>query len=131
MNHFKIFFLLLLAGIAFTAQAQTRQEQANTEPVKKSTEAQATTQVRQIEQSTTKQATFKASPSQGSPNKIKAAPGVVLTLCCGTVDPHEQTGSNCAYMHTGQACAGQILACPEGSKDTVQEDGSGYCKSGG
>jgi ABC-type enterochelin transport system substrate-binding protein len=123
MNYFKIFFLLLLASIALTAQAQTRQEQTN--------EAQATTQVRQIEQSTTKQATFTASPSQGSPNKIKAAPGGVLTLCCGNVDPHEQTGSNCAYMHTGQACGGQILACPEGTDDTVKKDGSGYCKSGG
>ena len=126
MNIVKFSFILLFA--ATVAQAQDSGQRAAV----KRAEAEAATataepakaQVRAIQAQP-------ASPGKSASDQISAKPGTVLSLCCGSVDPHEMTGSNCAYMHTGQGCAGFILACPEGSKDTVKKDGTGYCKEGG
>ena len=118
-------FMMLMACLAIAAQAQDDNEQT------KPTRAAATksSQVNTLG-ATAAVPNRPGNPGQSAPGSLSARPETVLTLCCGSVDPHDMTGSNCAYMHTGQGCAGFILACPKGSKDTVTEDGSGYCKSG-
>ena len=127
MNALKISIIFLFLA-AIGAQAQDSTKRAAVERAEVETaSAQAQTEKAQLRAVSAKP----AKSSMNASDQISAQPGTVLTLCCGSVDPHEMTGSNCAYMHTGQGCAGFILACPKGSKDTVTEDGSGYCKEGG
>jgi len=127
MNYMKIFCLLLLAASTFAAQAQTRQEQSTTARAENSTQVQA----QQIESSTPARASKKSYPAPGASGRITTPKGSVLTLCCGSVNINAMTGDNCAYMAAGQACAGAILACPNGTKDTVDENSEGYCKKTG
>lgn len=119
--------VILLCCLALTAQAQDRAESSSKQRAETKAK-QATAQTRAVEAAPVAEASRNNTPAKGAPGRISAAPGTVLTLCCGSLDPHSMAGSNCAYMHTGQGCGGFILACPEGTKDTVKEDGTGYCK---
>jgi hypothetical protein len=134
MMVFRLIVIWLLMNIAFQVAAQDEDRDSKTaESAKKAESATVNMKTATVAKpATLTRAAPKTHPNQSGPGSISAKDtGGVLTLCCGAVDPHEMTGSNCAYMHTGQACAGQILACPPGTDDTVQEDGSGYCKGGG
>jgi hypothetical protein len=127
MNILRIIIVLLLLSV-FGAQAQ---ENSQRTAVKRAEIDQAAVKAEPAAAQVKAVSAKPARSGMSASDKISAKPGTVLTLCCGSVDPQDMTGSNCAYMHTGQGCAGFILACPEGSKDTVTEDGSGYCKEGG
>ena len=105
-----------------SAQAATTQMEAKSATTQ--TEANAST----VQATAARKPGRAPKPSQDAPDQISAAPGTVLTLCCGSLDPHSMAGENCAYMHTGQGCGGFILACPKGTSETVKKDGSGYCK---
>lgn len=126
MKILNVLILPFLMTLVFSAHAQKSDDETEAARAVKSTQ----TQTMQVQKAKKSEMRLKAQPAMKGPDQIQAEPGTVLTLCCGSVNPNEMTGSNCAYMHTGQGCAGFILACPEGSKDTVTEDGSGYCKSG-
>ncbi len=137
MNFFKLVVIALLLNIAFEVAAQDQDRDSRTgESAKQAESAKVkTTKMKTVtvaKPATPTKAAQKTRPNPSNPGSISAKDtGGVLTLCCGAVDPHEMTGSNCAYMHIGQACGGQILACPPGTDDTVKDDGTGYCKSGG
>jgi hypothetical protein len=125
MNIFKLLMVLVISCVAFETFAQTREESSTSAQ-------QATTATTATVQSTTatkpKRAAVKSSPGHNTPGSISAKPSTVLTLCCGSVNAQEMTGNNCAYMAAGVGCAGYILACPNGTSDTVKESGDGYCK---
>ena len=125
MNIFKLLLALLVTCLAFETLAQTREESSAT--VQKATSATTAT-VQSATATKPQRAAVKSSPGHNTPGSISAKPGTVLTLCCGSVNAPQMTGDNCAYMAAGGGCAGYILACPNGTSDTVKEDGTGYCK---
>jgi hypothetical protein len=126
MNVLKV-MVLMLCFISLTVQAQSSTQSSSKKSAESATiqtPAPATT----VQSTTARKPSRAPKPSQDAPDKISADPGTVLTLCCGSLDPHSMAGENCAYMHTGQGCGGFILACPQGTSETVKKDGSGYCK---
>lgn len=125
MNVLKV-ITLMIACISLTVLAGNGNQSTNS--VDQTLSKQTATQDNTEQATTARKPKRATSPSQKAPDKISAAPGTVLTLCCGLLDPHSMAGENCAYMHSGQGCGGFILACPEGTKETVKKDGSGYCK---
>jgi hypothetical protein len=126
MNVLKVIVLMLcFVSLTVLAQSTTRtSSKKSAQAATTETAAQATT----VQATTARKPGRAPKPSQDAPDQISAAPGTVLTLCCGSLDPHSMAGENCAYMHTGQGCGGFILACPKGTSETVKKDGSGYCK---
>jgi len=127
MNTCKLIILAFCLA-AFAAQAQDSSEKRTDSTATKTTAQASAAQTSTVQSATARKPSRASKPAAGSPDSISAAPGTVLTLCCGSLDPHSMAGSNCAYMHTGQGCGGFILACPEGTSETVKKDGSGYCK---
>jgi len=126
MNALKV-AVLSLCFVSLTVQAQSKTQSSNQQNVRAAT-TQAADQANTAQTTTAGKPSRAAKPGQDAPDQVSAAPGTVLTLCCGSLDPHAMEGENCAYMHTGQGCGGYILACPKGTSETVKQDGTGYCK---
>jgi hypothetical protein len=126
MNVLKVIAIVLcFVPLTSLAQSDTQSgSKKNAQAATTKTEANAST----VQATAARKPGRAPKPSQDAPDQISAAPGTVLTLCCGSLDPHSMAGENCAYMHTGQGCGGFILACPKGTSETVKKDGSGYCK---